>query len=339
MSRKHLVIVQDATAGQIINDTEKAMVERGHEVLRYETPDRLRADGDVLATADAMLISSNFPYPREFLAMGQRLRAAVFCASGTETIDLDAATELGIAVGHGPTPETYESLAEATILLILALLYDLRRSEAVLREGGPRPTVAHARMIKGKTLGLVGFGKIARAVAERLQHWGVTVVTYMRRAPESPLPPGVERVSLEDLMRRSDIVSIHTSLNEESRRLIDDRMLGLLRPGTVVVNTARGGIVDEDALCRAVSDGRVAGIGLDVFETEPLPEDSALRQVPGALLTPHKIGHTVECNDSLAQAAIENLDRALRGEPPRYLRNPEVLPLWREKWSVRSAAS
>lgn len=332
MRKARLMIVDDATAGQIMSAAEQAMIERGHMVARYRTPADMMADRAALAAADAMLISSNFQYPREILAAPSRLRATIFCASGTGTIDIDAATELGIAVGHGATPETYESLAEATILMILAVLYDLRQSEAILRENRARPPRAYGRMLKGKILGLVGFGKIARAVAERLQGWGVTIVAYMPRAPMKPLPAGVERVTLDDLMRRSDVVSIHASLTPQSRGLIDDRLLRAMKPGAYLINTARGGIVDEDALYRAAMEKRLAGVGLDVFAIEPLPADSKLRLIPGAVLTPHIFGHTVEGNASLDRTAIENLDRVFRGEPPLYIRNPDVLPRWQARW-------
>lgn len=339
MRKARLMIVEDATAGQIINAAEQAMIERGHMVARYRTPADMMADRAALAAADAMLISSNFQYPREILAAPERLRAAIFCASGTGTIDIEAATELGIVVGHGATAETYESLAEATILMILALLYDLRQSEAILREHRPRPAKAYGRMLKGRTLGLVGFGKIARAVAERLQGWGVMVIAYMPRDPDPPLPAHVERVTLDELLLRSDVVSIHASLTRESRGLIDESRLRSMKPGAYLVNTARGGIVDEDALYRAAMERRIAGVGLDVFAIEPLPADSNLRLLPGALLTPHIFGHTIEGNESLDRTAIENLDRVLRGEPPLYIRNPGVLTRWLSRWAINPAGS
>jgi len=338
MSRNaRILIVDHANVIQAMKAAQEAMAARGHEVTRYATATEMLADRVALAAADAMLISINFPCTRDILATPPRLRAVMFAASGTETIDVAAATELGIVIGNGATPENYEGMAESTIMIMLALLYDLRQAEAILRENRPRPPRVFAHMMKGRTIGLVGMGQIARAVVARLQNWGVEFLTYVRRDPATPLPDGVRRVGLDELMRSSDIVSIHTSLNDESRGLIDEARLRLMKPSAYIVNTARGGIIDEAALHRVAMEKRIAGIGLDVFATEPLPPDSKLREIPGAILTPHLVGHSIEGNDSLDRTAIENLDRVLRGEPPLYVRNPEVLPRWRARWGGRKA--
>ncbi len=339
MSRKaRILIVEHANVIQAMNAAAEAMAARGHEVVRYAKRQDMLADRASLAEADVLLISSNFPCTREILATPPRLRAALFAASGIETIDIAAATDLGIVVGNGATPENYEGMAEATILVMLALLYDLRQSEAILRDNRPRPPRVYAHMMKGKTIGLIGMGKIARAVVARLQNWDVEFLTFVRRDPGAPLPTGVRRVGLEELMRQSDIVSIHTSLNDESRGMIDERKLRLMKPTAYILNTARGGIIDEAALYRVSAEQRIAGIGLDVFAVEPLPPDSKLREIPGAILTQHIVGHTVEGNNSLDRTAIENIDRVLRGEPPLYVCNPAVLPQWRERWGSKSGA-
>jgi phosphoglycerate dehydrogenase-like enzyme len=253
--------------------------------------------------------------------------------TGTDGIDEAAATDLGIIVGNGQIPENYESMAEATIMLILACLYDVHGSEAILRNDLPHPNPANARMMKGKTLGLIGFGQIARAIVRRLSGWDVKIQTYTPRL-RSPLPPEVQRVELEDLLRTSDVVSVLCPLNNETRGMLGAQRLALLKQGAIFVNTARGSIVDETALYELTRKGHVRRIAVDVFDSEPPPPSNILRQLSNrdAILTPHLVGHTVEVLEEIPVAAIESVERIMAGEPPLYLRNPDVIPRWKQRW-------
>jgi phosphoglycerate dehydrogenase-like enzyme len=198
-----------------------------------------------------------------------------------------------------------------------------------LQMGWPDGAHIRGRMLRHRRVGLVGFGAIAQAVVKRLIGWDVEIVAYMPRP--KPLPSHVRSIDLDDLMRSSDIVLVLAALTAESRHLIDERRIGLMKPNALLVNTARGGLVDEAALVRAASNGRIR-VALDSFEIEPLPPDAIIRDLPGALLTPHCVGHTIETLAATRRACIDNVMAVLAGNPPPYTVNPEVLPRWIERW-------
>jgi len=286
----------------------------------------------------------------EVMARAPDLRAIINPFTGSEHIDRAEANRRGIVVGIGQTEENVAGMAEATILLLLDAFYDLRRAEGVLRQGERRPAI-QARQLAGKTVGLLGFGRIAQAVAGRLAGWGMELLVSTPRTPavtsyvasrlagwgvELPVsapqagafPPYVAPTALEELLRRGDAVLVLCSLNESTQNLLDGERLALMKPGAVLVNTARGGIVDEAALCEAARSGRIARLALDAFAIEPLPLDSPLRMLPNAVLTPHMIGHTIEGEQSMQRTAADSVRRVLAGAPPVHILNPEVLPSW-----------
>jgi phosphoglycerate dehydrogenase-like enzyme len=223
-------------------------------------------------------------------------------------------------------------MAEATIMLMLAALYDLQGSVDILRGKAPAGPGYRARLLKGKTVGLIGFGRIARSVAERLADgWGVDLQVCAPRL-HAPLPQGVRSVDLHTLLQTSDVITVLASLNEETRQLLDERRLRLIKPGAVLVNTARGGLVDEEALFRVASTGHFKAVALDVFAAEPLPSDSPLRSLPNAILTGHNVGHTVETHEALVETAVDNIQRVLRRELPSNVVNAAVIPRWLQLW-------
>jgi D-3-phosphoglycerate dehydrogenase len=260
------------------------------------------------------------------------LRALVSPFIGTEAFDEAAATALGIIVANGQVAENFLSMAESTILLILASLYSLHWWKRQLRDNIPHPRRVPGRMLNGKTVGMIGFGNIARAMAHRLRAWEVRLQIYVPRL-RLPLPDGVARVGLNELLRTSDVVCVLASLNAETHGMLDLTRLQLMKPDAVLINTARGGIIDEQALARIARERPGLRIALDTFAQEPLPQASALRTLPEAILTPHAIGHTQESLAALPSAAIENVSRVLRGQLPLYVRNPEVIPEWTRRWS------
>lgn len=249
-------------------------------------------------------------------------------AAGTESIDIPAATQRGLVVAHSPTPQNVTSMAEASVMVILASLYRLLETESRFRQGWNRPNTPYARTLSGKTVGLIGFGKIARAVAHRLCNWDVRIITYSPRANLSELPAYVHSVNLEALLRESDVVSLHAGLHDGNRGLVNEWFLQHVKPGAVLVNTARGGLIDEEALLRYAQEGKPAYVALDCFQQEPLPADSALRELPDALMTPHMVGHTLEVQDSLVEQGVHNVLDILARRQPTYVRNPEVLERW-----------
>lgn len=295
----------------------------GLNVPQFESYAEMEQAGVPLAEVEVLvsLICS-----REIIERAPRLRGVVNPYTGSEHIDRAAANERGVIIGNCAAPENAISLSEATILLLLACFFNLAECERILREQAPRPTIT-AHMLMGKTIGLVGYGAISQGVAARLQGWGVNLLISAPRL-HAPLPPGARHVELEELLAQSDAVIVLCNLNETTRNLLSRERLALMKPTAVLVNTARGGIVDESAVADMLSEGRLRKAAIDAFEIEPLPADSPLRHAPGAILTPHMIGHVVEAELAMARMAAESAMRLLRGQPPVHVFNPEVLPAW-----------
>jgi phosphoglycerate dehydrogenase-like enzyme len=340
-TRKPVVFLgRDYILNQILDEVGRRLEHDGCEIVRgagatppahtdYPPGEWPRLFG----RADVILISTRTRCPRDLLLAAPRLRGIVFPTIGTEAVDLADAQKLGVVIGHGPTPETFVGMAEACVMLIAALLLDLSGKERMTRLNLPRPAPLEmrAQLVRGKTIGLVGFGRIARAVAERLRGWDTRILACHPRLPKDQAPSGVELVNLPQLLSESDVVSLHVPLTGETRGMIGAAELARMKPTAFLVNTARAGVVDEDALLDALKNGRLAGAALDVFGKEPLPPDSPLRDFKNVVVTSHMVGHAREANESLIPAAVENVLRILRDEPPLYLRNPAVLPAWRAR--------
>ncbi|MGB4442657.1 MAG: NAD(P)-dependent oxidoreductase [Coriobacteriia bacterium] len=302
----------------------------GAGFVAYDQADYERLFGN----ADVIFAGLNALFDRSVMEAAPRLRAIMAPAIGVENIDVDAATELGIVVGHGATPENFLGMAEATVLFIAALSMQLHFKERLLAENAPRPAELTARAVRGRTVGLIGMGRIARGVVERLQGWETEICYFDPYVPQDKAPAGVKKVELDELLRHSDFVSVHVTITGESRNLLRERELRLMKPSAYLINTARGAAVDEAALYRVLKEHAIAGAAIDAFVEEPLPADSPLRQFVGAgnvILTPHMIGHTKDVMDSLPAAAVENVRRVLEGEPPLYTKNPEVIERWKER--------
>jgi phosphoglycerate dehydrogenase-like enzyme len=307
--------------------------ELGHDVVFHEDTEAFQAAGGKLGDADLLLAASSFACTRVLMASAERLRGIVSPTTGIEGFDLPAATELGILIANGQTRENVDSMAEATILLILAALYDLHGAEAVLRDNRPRPKQPNARMLGGKVVGMIGFGRIARAVAARLAAWDVSIQAYTRGPTASV--GAIRFVGVDELLGTSDVVCVLATLNSETAGLLNAERLHLLKWNAVLINTARGGIIDEVALYELATQRPDLRLGLDTFATEPLPPDSPLRQLPNAILTPHMLGHTHEAHVSLPETAIENLRLLLAGQIPRYVCNPDAIPRWQARWGAQ----
>lgn len=307
--------------------------ELGHDVVFHEDAATFDAAASRLSEVDLLVAASSFVCSRALMASGDRLRGIVSPTTGIEGFDLTAATQLGILVANGQTHENVESMAEATVLLMLAALYDLHGAEAVLRENRPRPAQTNARMLGGKIVGMIGFGRIARAIAARLAAWDVSIQAYTRRPPANL--GAVRFVGLDEVLRTSDVVCVLATLNSETEGLINADRLRLLKSGAVLINTARGGIIDEPALYELATQRPDLRLALDTFTIEPLPPDSLLRELPNAILTPHMLGHTHEAHAGLPDTAVENARRLLAGQVPRYVCNPDAIPRWQARWGVR----
>ncbi|MBG9390589.1 2-hydroxyacid dehydrogenase [Caenimonas aquaedulcis] len=297
-------------------------------VIDYQGDD-LRIFDDV----DAAMFSSRSRCTSEVLRSAPRLRAVIAPTVGVETIDVTAASKMGIIVGNGANPENSTSMAEAAIMLMLNLMYGLRTTEEILRQSRPRPKLdeMHARSIRGATVGIVGLGNIGRAVAERLAPFGANLIAYSPRADRDNVPAGVRLVGFEELMRTADIVGVFVAVTAENRGLISEGALRWMKPTSFLVNVARGDAVDESALARALQEGWIAGAALDTFVKEPLPADSPLRALKNAILTPHLVGMTRDAIHAIPGTAIENFRRVLNGRLPVYCKNPEAQARWQDR--------
>ncbi len=312
-----------------------AAIVRGPRATPTEHP---RYTPDLYATlfgrADVILVTTRVKVPYVLLDAAPRLRAVVFPSIGVDTLDVPDATRRGLMVAHGPTPENFIAMAESTVMLASAMMLELHKKERELRERLPRPLKQSARMLHGKTLGLVGLGRIARAVAQRLAGWGVRIVAHDPHVDAADVPDGVTLVDFATLLRESDVVSLHVVLDETTRKLIGASELRAMKPTAFLINTSRGGVVDGEALAQAIRERWIEGAAIDTFEIEPLPADSPLRTLDNVILTNHSVGHTREIYESLVPAAVTNVQRILEGRMPLYPKNPEVEPAWRARLAM-----
>lgn len=271
-----------------------------------------------------LLISIGEPVTAADIDRAPKLRALVSPVLGYDFFDVDAATRRGIAIVNGEVAENRESMAEATIMLTLALLYRLDDARANFdrADGSALP---HGRMLKGKTVGIIGAGGIGRAIVSRLQPWGCHLLVYSR---SGAAPGGAVFTPLDQLVAASDVLIVATNLDDATRHLISRDLLDKLKPAALVVNTARGPIIDEAALLERLDAGRIGGAALDVFEVEPVPADHAIRRVANVILTPHAIGHTEESSEAVPRKAVENILELAAGRLPSSCRNLAVEPRW-----------
>jgi D-3-phosphoglycerate dehydrogenase len=285
---------------------------------------------EYFADADAFIAGIRERYPSEVLQAAKRLTVGCSTIIGTENIDVEAATDLGIVIGFGATPENYLGVAEAVVMLTAALIKRLPQKWAAMREGAYRVTPA-GHMVRHRTVGMIGLGNVGQAVARRLAGWECRLIAtdpYVSKDVAAQL--GVELVDLESLLGASDVVSIQVVLTGETRHLMGAKEFALMKPEAYFINTSRGGVVDEDALIAALED-HLGGAALDVWQEEPCPPGHPLRTHPRVIATAHNAAHSEELYAGLPGAAVQNVTRALRGQEPLYVRNPGVLPRWRER--------
>ncbi len=298
-----VLIVRDRVVGDALDaiaarlEAQGVTVRRGIASECVKRPLEASVVGEDLKASAVIVSTSRYVIDARTMKLAPLLHSIVLPTIGTDTVDAEAARRRGITVVNSITWENVESLAEATVLLMLSLL---RR---------PRTALEAPRSLSGKTVGLLGFGRVGQAVAARLREWNVEVIVHTRS--QRNVARGVRWVSLEVLLSGSDVVSVHSTLDATTRHLLDRSALARMKSGAYLVNTSRGGIVDEDALCDALEKGHLAGAAIDVFETEPLPPDSRLRLARGTILTPHRVGHTVELYSAIEEAAYANVATAL----------------------------
>lgn len=291
-----------------------ALLRRTEGLAVLEAHGNEEALADALADARGLLVRGR-TVDRSLLESAPALRAVGRAGVGVDNIDVEEATRRGVAVFNAPRGNT-RAAAELTLALVLALLRDLAGADRAVRDGGWDDfRSVPGRELHGRTVGIVGLGRIGSAVARRAAAFGAELAAsdpYLDvdgrwRAAEL----GVELVSLEELLNRSHVVTVHTPLNEETRGMIGGRELDRMREDAVLVNAARGGIVDEEALARALEEEVIAGAGLDVLTEEPPADDHPLLRVPNVILTPHVGGATDAAKEAVSLEVAEALRDAL----------------------------
>ncbi len=290
-----------------------------NEILRAELLDRfervtfnddgLSLEGDDLVaflTGHPLAITALERIDEGVLSSLPDLQAISKVGVGIDMLDLDAMQRHGVRLAWSRGTNA-RSVSELTIAFMLALLRHLPTVTRIVRQGEWRQV--QGRTLTGRTVGIVGFGHVGRDLAGLLATFSCRVLAY-DIAPPADLPAHVEQASLESLLAESEIVTLHAVLNEDTRNLLDRERISSMRPGALVINTSRGGLVDEGALCDAISAGHIGGAALDVFSTEP-PLDSPLLDLDQVIATPHVGGSTKEAVLAMGRAAIDGLGEAV----------------------------
>ncbi len=296
----------------------------------YTTTELIEACRDV----EVVLASHLETISAAVLGAAPRLRLVIVPFIGTDKIDIAAASRLGILVANSPTPENFVAVAEATIGVTLMLLKRIKHNEAKLRRGEWAKREDRGDFLFGKTVGLIGLGRIGTHVSRRLAGWDVRLLASDPYVPPSRAARlGVTLVDLPTLLAESDIVSLHCTLTDETRAIIGEKELRRMKPTGLLINTARGEVVDEEAVARALNEGWIAGAAVDAFAKEPLPADHCYRGVDPErlILTPHNIAHSEAGRRANLRLALDQILAVGRGEAPEHTVNPDAVPRWRGK--------
>ncbi|MGW1175123.1 hydroxyacid dehydrogenase [Kitasatospora sp. NPDC002543] len=266
-----------------------------------------------VADASALLVRSSTRVDQEVLAAAPKLRVVARAGVGLDNVDVAAATRAGVTVANAPESNVV-SVAELTVGLIISLHRDLPAATASVRAGRWQRSAFRGTELAGRTVGILGFGRIGRLVARRLAAFDMRLLTHDPYVPaEVAARSGAEAVTLERLMRESDVLTVHLPLTAGTRGIVGEAELRLAKPSLSVVNTARGGIVDEFALTQALKEGRIAGAALDVFEVEP-PVESPLTALDTVIATPHLGASTAQAQERAGAEAVRAVRLALAGE-------------------------
>jgi len=293
--------------------------------------DKLRALGEVIelgacdeaallsavADCDALVVRTAAEVTRKVIEAGMRLKVIGRGGVGLDNIDLDAARERGVSVVYTPAAST-EAVADLTIGFLIALVRDFRSVDAEVRAGrfAEARRQAMARDVSDLTLGIVGLGRIGKAVARRARALGMRVL-YCDIVAPGWVDFVAERTDLDGLLAESDVVTLHVPLTDATRGMIDAASLRRFKPGSFLINTSRGAVVDHMALAEALATGRLRGAALDVTEPEPLPLDHPLLHTVHTLLTPH-LGAKTGLGQARMNAVVDDVIGVLQGRPPRF---------------------
>lgn len=310
------VVVTDQAFGQ--TNAEAAMAAAaGVEFSSFQLSDETET---AAAVAGAQVVFNNFaPITRKVLAGLPKDAVVIRYGVGVDNVDLDAARDLGVRICNVPDYGVNE-VADHAAAMAVFLARKVHSFDAAIRRGDWKITqiVNGLRSLSETTVGLIGFGRIAQEFAKRMQAFGCAVIAYDPFVdPAVAKTAGITLATTDEVFAQAHILSLHAPLTDQTRHMIGARELASLPAQAIVINASRGGLIDEDALAQALTKGQVAAAGLDVFEHEPLPETSPLRQAPNLYLSPHAAFYSDASVRRLQQLAAEEAGRALRGEPLR----------------------
>jgi D-3-phosphoglycerate dehydrogenase len=263
----------------------------------------------VISGYDVLVVRSRTKVTKQLIEKGSRLKVIGRAGAGVDNIDLEAAEKRGIAVLNTPEAPA-DSVAELTIGLMLALARGIAFADRSMKEGKWVKKELEGSLLNGKTLGLIGLGNIGIKVAKIAKAFGMKIVVTKRTPPSRDLLDlfEAEFVPLDELLRRSDVVSVHVPLTEQTANMIGQKELNIMKKGSIVINTSRGGIIDEDALLEALKSGRLSGVGLDVYRVEP-PKNLELVRLPNVVCTPHIGAQTEEAQKASSVLLAEKIIR------------------------------
>jgi D-3-phosphoglycerate dehydrogenase / 2-oxoglutarate reductase len=298
---------------------------RAHADVKVVTGQPREALERALHDADALLVRSETRVTAALLECGPRLRVIGRAGAGVDTIDVAAATARGIVVVNAPGGNAVAA-AEHSLALMFALARRIAAADAALKQGEWARSKYTGTELTGKTLGLIGLGRVGAEVARRALGLDMRVLVYDPYVPvEHARHLGLEAVELEALLESADFVSLHVPLTEATRGILNAERLRRMRPGAFLVNCARGGLVDNVALLEALDEGRLAGAAIDVFETEPVPDDDPLPRHPRVVATPHLGASTLEAQANVAAQVAQEVLAVLDGRPAQFAVNAPTL--------------
>ena len=316
----------------------ESIAEEGMDVLRdcAEVDIRLGLKPEELLALigdyDALVVRSQTKVSAEVIDAGKKLQVIARAGVGIDNIDVATATRRGIVVGNAPTSNTI-SAAEHTIALMLALARHIPQANAALRSGVWKRDDFMGIEVRDKTLGIIGLGSVGSEVARRARGLEMKLIAHDPFiSEETARELGVSLVDLDTLLAESDFISVHAPLNDQTRHMIDETALRKMKPTAILVNTARGGVVDTEALYKALKEGWINSAGLDVHETEPVPKDYPLFELDNVVISDHAGWYSEESIAELQRGAAEAVVAVLSGGWPKFLVNPEVKEIARRKW-------
>ena len=290
-------------------------------------PDGLDPEEVARRAADAdVIIAAYLELPRRAISLLKQVGLIVRCGVGVDAIDVEAATEHGVWVANVPDYGIHEAADHAMLLLLAATRHLNHFQESWPVNGWASTQFPMIRRLRGQRLGIIGLGRIGSQVAIRARGFGLEVVATSPHLNEARVKElGVKGVPLDELLRTSDIISLHTPLTAKTTRLLDQAAFTKMRSGVIIVNTARGALIDLNALQAAIDNGTVAAVALDVLEREPYPDLSMpFLKNPNATITPHVAWYSEDAVRELGVLAAQEALRYLRGEQPRAVLNPEA---------------